>query len=117
MESARKIVEKYRSISYDKYLLPIFNQKHTTKEQQKRRMENLCVAVNKTLAKIQKIIGYEEKFTWYAARGTFITRMLDIGVKPEKVAEMAGNSVQTIYKYYFKNTTPEELYNTVADAI
>lgn len=116
-ESAQRIVAKYQAKCYDKYLLPIFGELHQTELQQKRRMENLCIAVNKTLEKVQKIIGYEEKFTWYAARGTFITRMLDIGVKPEKVAEMAGNSVQTIFKYYFKNTTPDELFDTVAAAI
>lgn len=115
--SAQQIVDKYKSKCCDNYLLPIFDQKHLTELQQKRRMENLCIGVNKTLEKAQRLIGYEEKFTWYAARGTFITRMLDIGVKPEKVTEMAGNSVATIYKYYFKNTTPDELFDTVAAAI
>lgn len=116
-ESARKIVEKYRSKSFSNYLLPIFNAKHKTEAQQDIRIKNLRNSVNATLEKVHKIIGYEEKFTWYAARGTFITRMLNIGVKPEKVAEMAGNSVQTIFKYYFKNTSPDELFDTVQAAI
>lgn len=115
--SAQRIVDKYKSKCYEKYLLPIFSQKHQTEKQRDCRMDNLRNELNQTLKKVQKIIGYEEEFTWYAARGTFITRMLDIGVKPEKVAEMAGNSVATIYKYYFKNTTPDELFDTVAAAI
>lgn len=115
--SAQRIVEKYKAKRYKNYLLPVFTEKHQTEVQQNRRMENLCCSVNKTLEKVQRIVGYEEKFTWYAARGTFITRMLDIGVKPEKVAEMAGNSFQTIFKYYFKNTSPDELFDTVAAAI
>lgn len=49
-------------------------------------MENLCIAVNKTLEKVQKIIGYEEKFTWYA----FARRNLDYG----------SYSAASWYKFY-----------------
>ncbi|MDL2320183.1 hypothetical protein LJC45_03520 [Alistipes sp. OttesenSCG-928-B03] len=107
-EKAWAIINDFKSESYGDYLLPIILAKHKTEKQMQNRMANLCVGVNATLEKVAKIIGVK-KFTWYAARGTFISRMLDLGCTPVEVAEMAGNSPNTIYKYYYKNTKPEDM--------
>ena len=40
----------------------------------------------------------KENITWYSARGSFISKMVDAGNNPYVVAEMAGNSPLTIYK-------------------
>ena len=50
-----------------------------------------------------------ENITWYSARGSFISKMVDAGNNPYVVAEMAGNSPLTIYKHYYKNTKREEI--------
>ena len=46
---------------------------------------------------------------WSSARASFITRMLDEGYHPFQVAEQAGNSPQTIYKYYYTITNKEQM--------
>ena len=60
--------------------------------------------MNKTLKKVAKILNLDTEFTWYAARGTFITKMLDLGYHPIAVAEFSGNSPKTIYNNYWKQT-------------
>lgn len=48
------------------------------------------------------LLGYDEEITWYSARGTYITMMVDKKYPPGVVAEHSGNSVITIYKFYWK---------------
>ena len=50
------------------------------------------------------MLRIKENITWYSARGSFISKMVDAGNNPYVVAEMAGNSPLTIYKHYYKNT-------------
>lgn len=51
----------------------------------------------------------KENITWYSARGTFISRMVDAGCSPAVTAEQAGNSVTVIFKHYYKFTEGETL--------
>ena len=62
-----------------------------------------------TLAKACRLLKIKEKLTWYSARASFITRMVDQGYSPYVVAEMAGNSPMVIYKHYYKNTQGDEI--------
>lgn len=55
----------------------------------------------------------KDKITWYSARGTFITKMDEIGFSALTIAEFAGNSVQAIQKHYFKNTKRDEIRETI----
>ena len=55
------------------------------------------------------MLRIKENITWYSARGSFISKMVDAGNNPYVVAEMAGNSPLTIYKHYYKNTKREEI--------
>ncbi len=103
-DKARAIIERYKDKCFDNYMLPIFSRKHITETQQRRRLKKLCDKVNLTLRKLQETIKYKEKITWYSARGTFISEMISADIHPVVVAEMAGNSPNTIYKHYFKNT-------------
>ena len=77
--------------------------------QRTKRISNLTVKMTKTLAKACKILKIKDKLTWYSARASFITRMVDEGYSPYVVAEMAGNSPMVIYKHYYKNTKAEQM--------
>lgn len=65
--------------------------------------------VSRTLKKTCRMLRVKEKITWYSARGSFISKMVDAGNNPYVVAEMAGNSPLTIYKHYYKNTRRDEI--------
>lgn len=106
---ARGIIDRYKDKCFGNYMLPIFSHKHNTEKKQRGRLKRLCDKVNKALGKLQKIIKYKEKITWYSARGTFITEMIAADIHPIVVAEMAGNSPNTIYKHYFKNTNYQQI--------
>jgi site-specific recombinase XerD len=105
---AKAIVEKYRDKCCDDYVLPLFTHKHTTEEKQRNRLRGVQVNMSETLKKVSKKLRCQE-FGWYAARGTFITKMLDEGFHPIAVAEFAGNSPKTIYEHYWKQTKHEDV--------
>lgn len=106
---AEKIADKYRSECHSDFVLPIFDSKHDTHTKKKNRMNYMCSVVNQSLRRIVSILGYDEKITWYSARGTYITMMCEKGYRPEIIAEHSGNSVQTIFKFYFKNMNETDI--------
>ncbi|MFR9543805.1 MAG: integrase, partial [Rikenellaceae bacterium] len=73
------------------------------------RLKRVGRCVNLLLRKICQIIKYDEKITWYSARGIFISEMIASDIHPIDVAAMAGNSPQTIYKHYYKNVDQKEV--------
>ena len=85
------------------YYLVICGGKKTT------RVKQLSSRLSKTLTKVCKMLRVKENITWYSARGSFISKMVDAGNNPYVVAEMAGNSPLTIYKHYYKNTKRDEI--------
>lgn len=108
-KKAKDIVEKYKDKCYQNYVLPIFTVKHRTEYQQLKRLKRLQEKVNRTLKKVAKELKLEKDFTWYAARGTFITKMIDEGYHPIAVAKFAGNSPNTIYKHYWDQTHKDDV--------
>jgi integrase len=105
---AKAIVEKYREKCYGDYVLPLFTEKHTTEAKQRNRLRGIRFNMTNTLKKVAKKLRCEE-FHWYAARGAFITKMLDEMYHPIAVAEFAGNSPKTIYDHYWKQTRHEDV--------
>lgn len=108
-KKAKTIVEKYKDKCYLNYVLPIFTVKHKTEYQQMKRVKRLQEKVNRTLKKVAKELKLDIEFTWYAARGTFITKMIDEGYHPIAVAKFAGNSPNTIYKHYWDQTHKDDV--------
>ena len=105
---AKAIAEKYKEKCYGDYVLPLFTYKHTTEKKQRMRLRGVEANMTITLNKVAKKLRCE-RFKWYAARGTFITKMLDEMYHPIAVAEFAGNSPQTIYNHYWKQTKQEDV--------
>ena len=109
LKKAREILNKYKGTGYGNYVFPIFTHKHTTTEKKTTRVKQLSSRLSQTLTKACKMLRIRENVTWYSARGSFISKMVDAGNNPYVVAEMAGNSPLTIYKHYYKNTKREEI--------
>lgn len=109
IQKAKAMLDKYRGLGYDNYVFPIFSHKHTTTTKKTIRVNQISCRLSLTLTKICKLLNIVENVTWYSARGTFISKMVDAGNNPYIVAEMAGNSPLTIYKHYYKNTKRDEL--------
>ncbi len=101
-DSAKAIIRKYQHQCYGDYVFPIFSHTHNTEAKQRGRIKRMREKVNQTLKKVALMLNLEEQFTWYAARGTFITKMLDLGYYLIAVAEFSGNSPKTIYNNYWK---------------
>lgn len=109
LKKAKAILDKYKGTGIENFVFPIFTVKHVTSKQKNKRVCKVTEKTNKALAKTCKLLHIEEHITWYSARGSFISKMVDAGNNPYIVAEMAGNSPMTIYKHYYKNTKRDEL--------
>lgn len=109
LKKAKDIMNKYKGTGYENYVFPIFTHKHTTTAKKTARVKQLSSRLSKTLTKACKMLRIKENITWYSARGSFISKMVDAGNNPYVVAEMAGNSPLTIYKHYYKNTKQDEI--------
>lgn len=109
LKKAREILNKYKGTGYGNYVFPVFTHKHTTTTKKTSRVKQLSTRLSQTLTKACKMLRIKESVTWYSARGSFISKMVDAGNNPYVVAEMAGNSPLTIYKHYYKNTKREEI--------
>lgn len=106
---ARAITEKYQDKCSANYVLPVIKDSHECDSKRRSRIGSIRGKVNKTLGKITKILKYEDKLTWYSARGTFISEMIASNIHPVDVAAMAGNSPNTIYKHYYKNVDQKQV--------
>lgn len=71
------------------------------------RVDNVNLSVRTTLKRICQELGIQERITWYSARGSFISRMIDEGYHPLQIAQQTGNSPSTIYRYYYAVTDRE----------
>ena len=106
---SRALLRKYKGTGYGNYVFPVFTRKHTDSVKRNTRVGDFSKSVSRTLSKACRILKIKEYVTWYSARGSFISRMVDDGNSPYAVAEMAGNSPMTIWKNYYKNTEREKL--------
>jgi len=106
---SRALLRKYKGTGSGNYVFPVFTRKHTDSVKRYTRVHQISNLVTRTLTKACRILKIKEHVTWYSARGSFISRMVDDGNSPYAVAEMAGNSPMTIWKNYYKNTEREKL--------
>lgn len=106
---AEMIAQKYRTDCTGDFVLPIFSNKQGTHAKKKNRMSYMCGQVNESLRRIVALLEFDEEITWYSARGTYITMMVAKGYPPEIIAEHSGNSVQTIFKFYYKNHNESDI--------
>ncbi len=111
LKKAKDIMNKYKYAGYGNYVFLVFTHKHTTTAKKMSRVRQLSTCLSKTLTKACRMLRIKGKITWYSARGSLISKMVDAGNNPYVIAEMAGNSSLTIYKHYYKNTKRDEIKN------
>ena len=93
------IIDKYQSMCFDDYLLPIFTHKHNSPEQQLGRIKRISELTNQTLRKVSKMLKLENVITMGMAKSIFIEHLLSNEVPYEKVAQYLGCSIETVLRH------------------
>ncbi|ADV43627.1 tyrosine-type recombinase/integrase [Bacteroides helcogenes] len=101
IDKAVEIIERYRSEAYMNYVFPTIKRCNPTQSKLYGRVKRINEKVNQTLQKICDHCGIKSRVTWGTARSSYISKMIDEGFHPLQVAELAGNSPQTIYRHYY----------------
>lgn len=96
---ALHIINKYQSMCFDDYLLPIFTHKHNSPEQQLGRIKRISELTNQTLRKVSKILKLENVITMGMAKSIFIEHLILNEVPYDKVAQYLGCSIETVLRY------------------
>lgn len=96
---ALHIIDKYQSMCFDDYLLPIFTHKHNSPEQQLGRIKRISELTNQTLRKISKMLKLENAITMGMTKWIFIEHLLLNEVPYEKLAQYLGCSIETVLRY------------------
>ncbi|MCD7926201.1 MAG: hypothetical protein LUI85_16560 [Bacteroides sp.] len=93
------IINKYREMCFDNYLLPILTRKQTTGKQQLGRIKRVAELTNQTLRKVLKILSVKNEITMGMTKQIFIEHSLSSGVPYEKLAQYLGCSVETVLRH------------------
>lgn len=96
---ALHIIDKYQSMCFEDYLLPIFTHKHNSPEQQLGRIKRISELTNQTLRKVSKMLKLENAITMGMTKWIFIKHLLLNEVPYEKVAQYLGYSIETVLRY------------------
>ncbi len=111
IDKVAEIIERYRSEAYMNYVFPTIKRCNSTQSKLYGRVKRINEKVNQTLQKICDHCGIKSRVTWGTARSSYISKMIDEGFHPLQVAELAGNSPQTIYRHYYTISDKEKMKN------
>ena len=109
IDKAVEIIERYRTEAYMNYVFPTIKRCNLTQTKLYGRVKRINEKVNEPLQKICDHCGIKSRVTWGTARSSYISKMIDEGFHPLQVAELAGNSPQTIYRYYYTISNKEKM--------
>ena len=109
IDKADEIMERYRKDASMNYVFPTIKRCNPTQSKLYGRVKRINEKVNQTLCKICDHCDIKSRVTWNTARSSYISKMIDEGFHPLQVAELAGNSPQTIYKYYYTISDKEKM--------
>jgi hypothetical protein len=109
IDKAAEIIERYRNEAYMNYVFPTIKRYNLTQSKLYGRVKRINEKVNETLREICDHCGIKSRVTWGTARSSYISKMIDEGFHPLQVAELAGNSPQTIYRYYYTISDKEKM--------
>lgn len=109
INKASEIIERYRNEAYMNYVFPTIKRCNLTQSKLYGRVKRINAKVNETLQKICDQCCIKSRVTWGTARSSYISKMIDEGFHPLQVAELAGNSPQTIYRHYYTISDKEKM--------
>lgn len=109
IDKAIEIIDRYRNAAYMNYVFPTIKRCNPTQAKLYGRVKRINEKVNLTLKKICNLSGISQRITWSTARSSYISRMIDEGFHPLQIAELAGNSPQTIYRHYYTISDKEKM--------
>lgn len=115
IDKAAEIIERYRPEAYMNYVFPTIKRCNPTQSKLYGRVKRINEKVNETLRKICDLCGIKSRVTWGTARSSYISKMIDEGFHPLQVAELAGNSPQTIYRHYYTISDKEKMKERMND--
>lgn len=115
IDKAAEIIERYRTEAYMNYVFPTIKRCNPTQQKLYGRVKRINEKVNQTLQKICDHCGIKSRVTWRTARSSYISKMIDEGFHPLQVAELAGNSPQTIYRHYYTISDKENMKTKMND--
>lgn len=116
INKAAEIIERYRLEAYMNYVFPTIKRCNPNQSKLYGRVKRINEKVNETLRKICKCCGIKLRVTWGTARSSYISKMIDEGFHPLQVAELAGNSPQTIYRHYYTISDKEKMKEKMNEA-
>lgn len=109
IDKAAQIIERYRNEAYMNYVFPTIKRCNPTQQKLYGRVKRINEKVNETLQKICDHCDIKSRVTWGTARSSYISKMIDEGFHSLQVAELAGNSPQTIYRHYYTISDKEKM--------
>lgn len=109
IDKAAEIIEHYRKEASMDYVFPTIKRRDPSQPKLYGRVKRINEKVNQTLQKICNYCGIKSRVTWGTARSSYISKLIDSGLHPLQVAELAGNSPQTIYRYYYTISDKEKM--------
>ena len=115
IDKAADIIERYRTEAYMNYVFPTIKRCNPTQQKLYGRVKRINEKVNETLQKICDRCSIKSRVTWGTARSSYISKMIDEGFHPLQVAELAGNSPQTIYRHYYTISDKEKMKGKMND--
>jgi len=101
IKKSRDIIKKHSGTGYKDYVFPIITAYDDTEIKKRCALRRTMKNINSALKQARKILKIKTHITWYTARSTFITKMVQSGFNVMDIAEMAGNSPEMIQKHYF----------------
>lgn len=115
INKAVEIIERYKHEASMNYVFPTIKRCNPTQQKLYGRVKRINEKVNETLRKICDHCGIKSRVTWGTARSSYISKMIDEGFHPLQVAELAGNSPQTIYRHYYTISNKEKMRTKMND--
>lgn len=115
INKAVEIIERYKHEASMNYVFPTIKRCNPIQQKLYGRVKRINEKVNETLRKICDHCGIKSRVTWGTARSSYISKMIDEGFHPLQVAELAGNSPQTIYRHYYTISNKEKMRTKMND--
>jgi integrase len=106
----QKIIEKYRSLTFNDYLLPVITSENSDYASKLR-------SYNKRLRRISEMLGLEKTLSSYVARHTWATIALRRGISIEIISEGMGHENEATTRIYLASLGQSVVDNANAKII